>query len=53
VARSNIADAVSALSNVGYSGAQASAAVARVVQREGDDTETATLIRLGLRELSS
>jgi Holliday junction DNA helicase RuvA len=52
-ARSNVADAVSALSNLGYSGAQASAAVARVVTREGDDVETATLIRLGLRELSS
>ena len=52
-ARSNVADAVSALSNLGYSSAQASAAVARVVQREGDGTETATLIRLGLRELSS
>jgi len=53
VARSNVADAVSALSNLGYSSAQASAAVAKVVQREGDMTETATLIRLGLRELSS
>ena len=53
VARSNIADALSALSNLGYSSAQASAAVAKVVQREGDDTETAMLIRLGLRELSS
>lgn len=52
-ARSNVADAVSALSNLGYSSAQASAAVARVVQREGDKTETAVLIRLGLRELSS
>ena len=53
VAKSNIADAVSALSNLGYSSAQASAAVARVVSREGEDAETATLIRLGLRELSS
>jgi len=53
VARSNIADAVSALSNLGYSAAQASAAVARVVSREGDDTATEKLIRLGLRELSS
>ena len=53
VARSNVAEAVSALSNLGYSSAQASAAVAKVVQREGDTTETATLIRLGLRELSS
>ena len=53
VARSNVADAVSALSNLGYSSAQASAAVAKVVQREGDEVETATLIRMGLRELSS
>ena len=53
VARGAVADAVSALTNLGYSGAQASAAVARVVQREGDDTDAATLIRLGLRDLSS
>ncbi|MEQ1899768.1 MAG: Holliday junction branch migration protein RuvA [Devosia sp.] len=52
-ARSNIADAVSALSNLGYSSAQASAAVARVVSKEGEGAETAALIRLGLRELSS
>ena len=48
-----MADAVSALANLGYSPAQASAAVAKVVQREGDKTETAVLIRMGLRELSS
>lgn len=53
VASGNIADAVSALSNLGYSSAQASAAVARVVSREGDDAATEKLIRLGLRELSS
>ncbi len=53
VARSNVSDAVSALTNLGYSSAQASAAVARIVQREGDDADTATLIRLGLRELST
>lgn len=53
IARSNVADAVSALGNLGYSSAQASAAVAKVVQRQGDDTDTATLIRLGLRELSA
>ena len=52
-ARSNVADAVSALTNLGYSPAQASAAVARVVAREGEATATATLIRMGLRELSS
>jgi Holliday junction DNA helicase RuvA len=53
VAGGNVADAVSALTNLGYSSAQASAAVARVVGREGDDLGTDKLIRLGLRELSS
>ncbi|PXA92889.1 Holliday junction branch migration protein RuvA [Nostoc sp. 3335mG] len=52
VAASNVADAVSALVNLGYSSAQASAALARVVAREGDDSATEKLIRLGLRELS-
>lgn len=53
VAGGNVADAVSALTNLGYSSAQASAAVARVVGREGDGIATDKLIRLGLRELSS
>lgn len=52
VAASTVADAVSALTNLGYSSAQASSAVARVVAREGEDTPTEKLIRLGLRELS-
>ena len=52
-ARSNVADAVSALTNLGYSPAQASAAVARVVAREGEATATATRIRMGLKELSN
>ena len=52
-ARGNIADAVSALANLGYSTAQASAAIARVVAREGEDAATEKLIRLGLRELST
>ena len=52
-ASGNITDAVSALTNLGYSGAQASAALARIVAREGDSTPTEKLIRLGLRELSS
>jgi Holliday junction DNA helicase RuvA len=51
-ASGNVADAVSALVNLGYSSAQASAALARVVARDGDDTPTEKLIRLGLRELS-
>lgn len=52
-ARSNVADAVSALVNLGYSSQQASLALARIVNREGDDLPTEKLIRLGLRELSS
>lgn len=53
IVRGPVADAVSALSNLGYSQAQASAAVARVVSREGDGATAEQLIRLGLRELSS
>jgi len=53
VAGGNVADAVSALSNLGYSAAQASAAIARVVAKEGDGVATEKLIRLGLRELSN
>jgi len=49
----NVSDAVSALVNLGYSSAQASAAVARVVGKEGDGLPTDRLIRLGLKELSS
>ncbi len=49
----NVTDAVSALVNLGYSSAQASAAIARVVGKEGDGVATDKLIRLGLRELSS
>ena len=53
VAPSTVADAVSALTNLGYSSAQASAALARIVAREGEGIPTEKLIRLGLRELSS
>jgi holliday junction DNA helicase RuvA len=53
LASGNVTDAVSALTNLGYSSAQASSAVARIVAREGDSTATEKLIRLGLRELSS
>jgi Holliday junction DNA helicase RuvA len=53
VAGGNVTDAVSALTNLGYSSAQASAALARVVAREGDGLATDKLIRLGLKELSS
>ena len=53
VAGGNVSDAVSALVNLGYPQSQASGAVARVVAKEGEDTATEKLIRLGLRELSS
>ncbi len=51
-ANSAITDAVSALTNLGYSSQQASAALARITAREGEDLPTEKLIRLGLRELS-
>ena len=53
IAPTAVTDAVSALTNLGYSSAQASAALARIVAGEGDDIPTERLIRLGLRELSS
>ncbi|MYZ48131.1 Holliday junction branch migration protein RuvA [Propylenella binzhouense] len=45
-------DAVSALVNLGYQQAQASAAVAAAIQAAGDHADTAQLIRLGLKELA-
>jgi Holliday junction DNA helicase RuvA len=53
IASSAVTDAVSALTNLGYPSAQASAALARIVARDGDGIPTERLIRLGLRELSS
>jgi Holliday junction DNA helicase RuvA len=52
IAPTAVTDAVSALTNLGYSSAQASAALARIVARDGDGIPTERLIRLGLRELS-
>lgn len=49
----DVQDAVSALTNLGYSSQQASAAIATVLQSAGEDAPSATLIRLGLRELSN
>ena len=46
------AEAVSALVNLGYAQAQASAAIAAAMQEAGEAAETARLIRLGLKELS-
>lgn len=50
-----VADAVSALVNLGYGEPQAARAIAVVMERAGDDEamETARLIRLALRELAS
>ena len=46
------AEAISALSNLGYVPAQASQAVAAAMQDLGADADTASLIRRGLKELS-
>ncbi|MGQ4273475.1 Holliday junction branch migration protein RuvA [Terrihabitans sp. B22-R8] len=47
-----VADAVSALVNLGYPQVQASGAVAAAMKSAGEGAETATLIRLGLKELA-
>jgi Holliday junction DNA helicase RuvA len=46
------AEAISALTNLGYNPAQASAAVAVAMKELGGDADTAQLIRRGLRELA-
>jgi len=46
------AEAISALTNLGYAPAQAAQAVAVAVQELGADSETAKLIRRGLKELA-
>ncbi len=53
VATNAVQDAVSALTNLGYSGQQASAAVSAALKEAGEDAESSVLIRLGLRELSA
>ncbi len=47
-----VADAVSALVNLGYAQAQASAAIATAMRANGENGDTAALIRLGLKELA-
>lgn len=47
-----LADAVSALTNLGYPQLQASAAVAAAARTAGEDATTEKLIRLGLKELA-
>lgn len=52
VAPAPVADAVSALSNLGYSRDQAANAVAAALREAGEGADSARLIRLGLKELS-
>ncbi|HZG27864.1 MAG TPA: Holliday junction branch migration protein RuvA [Ensifer sp.] len=52
VASAPVADAVSALTNLGYSREQAANAVAAALKNGGEDADSAKLIRLGLKELS-
>ncbi len=47
-----IADAVSALVNLGYGQPQAAAAISAAARSAGDGADTAKLIRLGLKELA-
>jgi Holliday junction DNA helicase RuvA len=47
-----VADAVSALVNLGYGQPQAAAAIAAATREAGEGADAARLIRLGLRELS-
>ncbi|MCY0096465.1 Holliday junction branch migration protein RuvA [Hoeflea ulvae] len=52
VAAAPVADAVSALTNLGYSRDQAANAVAAAMKLAGEDVDSAKLIRLGLKELA-
>ena len=52
VAPAPVADAVSALTKLGYSRDQAASAVAAAMKAGGEGASSATLIRLGLKELS-
>ena len=47
-----VADAISALVNLGYGQPQAAAAIAQASRSAGENAETAQLIRLGLKELA-
>lgn len=46
------AEAISALTNLGYNPAQAAAAIAAAMQELGEDADTPKLIRRGLKELA-
>jgi Holliday junction DNA helicase RuvA len=47
-----VADAVSALINLGYGQPQAAAAIAAATRNAGEGARTEQLIRLGLKELA-
>ncbi|MEM7462192.1 MAG: Holliday junction branch migration protein RuvA [Pseudomonadota bacterium] len=51
-APSAVTDAVSALTNLGYSSQQASTAISKALKKAGDEPQSAALIRLGLKELA-
>ena len=52
-APSQVRDAISALTNLGYGAPQASAAVATAMKALGEGVDAAALIRRGLKELAS
>ena len=52
VAAAPVADAVSALTNLGYSRDQAANAIAAALKNGGEGADSAKLIRLGLKELA-
>jgi Holliday junction DNA helicase RuvA len=52
-ASTSVTDAVSALTNLGYSSQQASGAVAKALKQAGDEADSARLIRMALKELAS
>lgn len=52
VAAAPVADAVSALTNLGYSRDQAANAIAAAMKTAGEDADSAKLIRFGLKELA-
>lgn len=53
LASSAVQDAVSALGNLGYSSQQAAGAVSAAIKQAGEEADSATLIRLGLKELAT
>ena len=50
--KTNVSEAISALTNLGYARAKVSAALGKIVSDQGEELSTEKLVRLGLRELS-